>query len=274
LLDAAEAQLAGSSETARLDAQVLLAEVLARRREQLIANPDQGVSPAQRARFLHQMAERARGLPVAYLTGHREFWSLDLEVNRSTLIPRPETELLVEQCLAAMRTWGLRHVLDLGTGSGAVALALGSETPQARIVATDRCAAAVRVAMGNAVRHALENVRFLVGDWYAPLAGGCFDLITCNPPYVANSDPSLQRPEMRFEPRLALLGGADGLAAIRCVIAGAPMYLRRGGRLILEHGHDQGPRVRELFARHGFAEIASVRDLADRERVTGAVLAR
>lgn len=245
----------------RLDAELLLAHVLDVSRANVIARDERVLTPEAQGDFEQLLARRMSGEPMAYLTGTREFWSLELEVTKDVLVPRPETELLVE--------WGLalapRSVLDLGTGSGAIALALASELPDARIAATDISAAALQVARGNARRLRLE-VQFAEGACYAPV-DGAFELIVSNPPYVAEGDPHLA--ELKFEPAIALTSGADGLGALRAIVAGAPQHLRAGGWLLVEHGATQGAAVRELFARAGFARVETRRDLAGHERATG-----
>ena len=197
-----------------------------------------------------------------------------LDVNPDVLIPRPETELLVERVLAHVAGNGIATLLELGTGSGAIALALASELPGCAIVATDISPAAIDVAVGNRRRLAVEHpglgaVEFCIGDWFEAVAGRRFDLIVSNPPYVAPGDAHLQRGDLRFEPRAALVSPRNGLAALEAIIAGAPRYLNAGGMLLLEHGYEQSPAVRDLFARGGFIAIATHLDLGGHERVTG-----
>lgn len=248
------------------DVQPLLVHALGRPPAWLYAHGRDPVDPGVAALFRTLVARRAGGEPVAHLTGRRGFWTLDLAVTADTLVPRPETETLVEQALARLPTTGA-DVADLGTGTGAIALALASERPAARVAATDRSVAALAVARSNAAAAGLANVAFFEGDWWAPLAGRRFDLVASNPPYIAEGDPHLRQGDLRFEPAAALSSGADGLDAIRAIVAGAPAHLRRGGWLLLEHGHDQGPAVRALLAAAGFAEVATVPDLERRDRV-------
>ena len=251
-----------------VDADYLLLHVLNQPRSWLFAHASDAVSPADAAHFDALVQRRVSGEPVAYLTGSRGFWTLDLAVTPATLIPRPETELLVEQALARIPADTAVRVADLGTGSGAVALALAKERPLAQLVATDASCDALDVARGNAQRNALVNVEFRHGDWLTPLLGERFDVIVSNPPYIADHDPHLDQGDLRFEPALALSCGVDGLDAIRMIAIAAPAHLRAGGWLLLEHGLDQGPAVRTLLRDAGFYGVKTVRDLEARDRVT------
>ena len=251
-----------------VDADLLLAHALAKSRTWLFAHADDAVAPADADRFRALLARRIAGEPVAYLTGARGFWTLDLAVTPATLVPRPETELLVELALARLPPDTPVRVADLGTGSGAIALALAKERPCAEVVATDASDAALAVARANAGRNGLRNVAFRADSWLAPLGDESFDLIASNPPYIAEGDPHLDQGDLRFEPPMALSSGADGLDAIRILAAGAPARLRPGGWLLLEHGWDQGPAVRALLAAAGFEAVATHRDLEQRDRVT------
>jgi release factor glutamine methyltransferase len=258
--------LAGSG-LVPIDAQVLLAHVLGCDRAWLAAHPADAL-PREAAGAFFALARRRRdGEPVAYLTGVREFWGLRLAVSPAVLIPRPETEALVELALARLPADREVHVLDLGTGSGAIALAFAHERPRARIVATDASAEALAVARGNARRLGLGNVSFVQARWYdGPLAGP-FDLIAANPPYVDPADSHLAEGDVRFEPRSALVPAGDGLAALRTIIAGAPAHLAPGGTLVVEHGYDQQEAVAALLKGAGFIDIVSARDLAGIPRV-------
>jgi len=253
----------------RVDAQVLVAHLLGVSRAYLVANPLRVLTETEDARIDMAVAQRATGQPVAYLVGHREFYSRDFEVTPDVLIPRPETEVLVEAALARLPAGG--SFLDLGTGSGAIAVTVACEKPGARVAAVDASAAALEVARRNAARHACAaRVDFLAGSWYAPVAGRRFDVIAANPPYVAEGDPHLGQGDLRFEPRTALTDGSgDGLASIRAIVAGAREHLAPGGWLLLEHGHDQAEPVRALLVGAGFAERASLTDLAGIPRVAG-----
>jgi release factor glutamine methyltransferase len=252
-----------------LDAQVLMACVLQRDRAWLAAHATDTLERADLDRFFALAKRRRDGEPVAYLTGHREFWGLDLAVDSAVLVPRPETETLVEAALARLPAAAAAHVLDLGTGSGAIALAIAHERPAAHVLAMDTSTAALALAERNARALGIANVRFAQSDWYEGLAGdaGPFDAIVANPPYVALGDPHLSAGDVRFEPIQALAAGADGLAALRVIVAGAPQRLRPGGWLLVEHGYDQAERVRDLFERAGFTALVSLRDLAGIARV-------
>ncbi len=267
-LRAAQLRLSSLSDNARLDAELLLAHVLGRSRTWLHTWPEKPLGEAAQKRFRELLERRIRGVPIAYLTGRCEFWSLPLEVNPATLIPRPETELLVEQALKRIPQAETRDVADLGTGSGAIALAVARERPRCRMVATDRSEEALATARRNAATLGIEGISFRHGDWYEALQGERFDLILSNPPYVAEDDPHLQQGDLRFEPRTALAAGGDGLDAIRLLVRGGCHHLRPGGWLLLEHGFDQGAAVRELMQRSGYREIACHTDLAGLERVT------
>jgi release factor glutamine methyltransferase len=250
------------------EAAQLLAHVLDRSRGWLYAHGDALVPAQEAARFRQLVERRAAGEPIAYLVGARGFWRFDLAVTPDTLIPRPETELLVELALARIALDAPARVADLGTGSGAIALAIASERPRARMVAVDVSGEALEVARGNAAMLGIDNVEFRRGDWLAPLDGERFDLIASNPPYIAEGDVHLARGDLRFEPHGALASGADGLDAIRVIAATAPKHLRDGGWLLVEHGWEQGPAVRALFEAAGFVDVATERDLEQRDRVT------
>ncbi|MFZ7096591.1 peptide chain release factor N(5)-glutamine methyltransferase [Luteimonas dalianensis] len=250
------------------EASLLLAHVLGQAPAWLYAHGGDVLAEADVRRFYALVERRVAGEPVAYLTGRRGFWTLDLAVNRDTLIPRPETERLVELALERVPAGAPVRLLDMGTGSGAIALALASERPGAQVTATDCSAGALEVARRNALDHGIANVRFVQGDWYRPVAGMRFDLIASNPPYIAGGDVHLERGDLRFEPAGALSPGGDGLDALRMIAAGAPEHLSPGGWLLVEHGLEQGAAVRALFVAAGLAAVESARDLEDRERVT------
>jgi release factor glutamine methyltransferase len=260
-------RLAGVAEQPRFEADLLWAHVLGLSRAQLLMR-DREVPPADAAAAAAALVERrCNGEPVAYLLGRREFWSLNLKVTPAVLIPRPETELLVEWALENIPQDREVRVADLGTGSGAIALAIAAGRARARVVATDRSVDALAVARANAESNDVHNVEFRQGDWWAALAGERFDLIVSNPPYIAENDAHL--PALRYEPRLALTSGQEGLDAIRILVAGAQLYLNPGGALGIEHGAEQGAAVRDLFAAADFAAIETRRDYAGHERVTG-----
>lgn len=262
LLTDAARQLAEVSESPRLDAEVLLAAALRRSRSYLHAWPEQVPEPEQATRFATWLDRRKAGEPVAYLVGRREFWSLDLEVTPDTLIPRPETELLVELALKRLPLDDSVRAADLGTGSGAIVLALARERPQAWFVASDHSPAPLTVAQRNARRLKVTNIEFREGDWCAPLAGEHFALIAANPPYIATTDPCWQEGALRFEPPAALVAGVDGLDALRTIIAQAPNCLKPDGWLVLEHGYDQGETVPALLRERGFIEVSDHQDAA------------
>ena len=261
------ADFSSLSDSPRLDAEVLLCHVLAHPRSYLYTWPERELDSNQQ-RLLEQLAARRRqGEPIAHILGEREFWSLPLTIIPATLIPRPETELLVEAVLARIPVDTLWRIADLGTGSGAIALALASERPACRITAVERSSEALAVARGNAERLGLENIDFLAGNWFEPLAGRRFEMIVANPPYIRADDPHLQQGDVRFEPRMALASGVDGLDDIRLLIAQAGGYLCPPGWLLLEHGHDQGRAVQTLLREAGYREVDDLPDLAGHGRV-------
>ncbi|NKJ46770.1 protein-(glutamine-N5) methyltransferase, release factor-specific [Burkholderia sp. SG-MS1] len=258
-----------------LEARILLAHVLGWRHTQLITRSDEALDSASGERYLTLQARRVAGEPVAQLVGAREFFGLDFEVTPDVLIPRPETELLVETALAAMENIAGPRVLDLGTGTGAIAVAIASTRPDARVWALDRSAEALAVAARNAAR-LLDAKRpggamtLKQSDWYDSLDPALrFDIIVSNPPYIASGDPHLSEGDLRFEPRGALTDEADGLSAIRVIVAGAPARLAGHGALWIEHGYDQAEAVRELLTAQGFAQVRSQYDLAGIERISG-----
>ncbi len=252
----------------RVDAEWLLAHALGRPRAWLFAHAGDPVPAETAERYTALLARRAAGEPVAYLTGEQGFWTLALEVSPATLIPRPETELLVELALARIPMGAAARIADLGTGSGAIALAIAKERPRAHTVATDASEPALAVARRNAARNRIANIEFRHGDWLAPLAGERFDLIASNPPYIAEGDPHLGDGDLRFEPASALSSGADGFDALRIITSAAPRHLCSGGWLLLEHGWGQGAAVRALLAEAGFSEVETARDLEGRDRTT------
>ena len=266
LLAAAVAKLTRSTESPRLDAEVLLAHVLARPRSHLHAWPEQRLDAGPAHAFAELVARRANGIPVAYLTGVREFFSMPLEVDPAVLIPRPETELLVELALERIPADAALCILDAGTGSGAIALAIAAARPRCQVVASDISPAALAVAARNAERFAPGRLALVAGDWLAPFAGQSFDVIVSNPPYVPQADPHLERGDVRAEPRGALAAGVDGLDAIRMVARQAPRCLRAYGWLIIEHGHDQREAVADILKRHGARPPETARDLAGKPR--------
>lgn len=256
----------GSS--ARLETELLMMEVLGRSRAELYARPELPVDASALARFQRLIRRRRAGEPVAYILGRREFWSLELEVTPATLIPRPETEHVVELSLGLLPADDACRIVDLGTGCGAIALALAKERPGWHVTATDESPSALAVASANARRLGLHNVSLALGDWGKALKDDSFELIVSNPPYVPSGDPHLREGDLRFEPRQALVGGKDGLVSLRRVVADARRRLCRGGWLVLEHGHDQAGDVVRLLEAAGFRDVTHRRDLAGHLRVT------
>lgn len=264
LLDTADLP---DSPTARLDAELLLAAALGKPRSYLRTWPEHEPNPEQLAAFARMIERRRAGEPVAYILGHQGFWSLELEVAPHTLIPRPDTELLVETALQLAPATP-RRVLDLGTGTGAIALALASERGGWRVTGVDRIEEAVALAERNRQRLKLGNVEFRLSSWFDALAGERFDLIVSNPPYIAAHDCHLSEGDVRFEPQSALVAGADGLDDIRLIVSAAPQHLEPGGWLLLEHGYDQAEAVRALLGVAGFHLTESRRDLGGHERIS------
>lgn len=267
LLTEASDDLSAASESPRLDAELLLAFVLQVPRSYLFSHPEKQPGKEAFAIFRDLVSRRGSGEPVAYITGRREFWSLDLVVNRHTLIPRPDTETLVATALDLIADDREPSILDLGTGSGAIALALAHERPDATVTATDTSAEAIALARYNGQRLAIGNIRFVRGNWFGAVPGQQFDLIVSNPPYVAANDPHLERADIRFEPIDALAAGSDGLDSIRHIVNAAPAFLRPGGWLAIEHGDRQGASVTRLLTGAGFEAVATVADLGGRDRV-------
>jgi release factor glutamine methyltransferase len=298
LLELGAARLAGRSESADLDAELLLAHLLNVPRARFRSHPEDVPAEAVRSQYLELIERRARGEPLAYIVGYRDFWTLRLAVSPAVLVPRSETELLVERALA-LRGEPEGQVVDLGTGSGAIALALASERPRWRVTATDVSAEALAVARGNASRHGLVRVEFLQGSWFEPLPGRRFDLVVSNPPYIGADEPEMASPALRFEPRGALTPAAhgtpsdatsgaapgqartaagtslagppralDALACLRAIVQSAPSHLEPGGWLLLEHGSTQAAQVAHELVERGFRHVRSHRDLAGHERMT------
>ena len=268
-LEAASGTAQGATRgTARLESEILLAQTLGWSRTRLLAYPDAMIDPECARRFDRLVERRRDGEPIAYLTGRREFWSLDLAVTPDTLIPRPETEHLVEAVLGVISAGEPATVADIGTGTGAVAVAIALERPRAFVLGSDRHRAAVEVARENAVRLGAGNVSFVVADACTALAPKRWSVIVSNPPYVAEGDPHLATGDVRFEPREALVSGPLGLDMLETLARQVPVRLACGGWLVLEHGAEQGPPVRALLVRAGLGAIETLRDLAGNERVT------
>jgi release factor glutamine methyltransferase len=252
-----------------LDAELLLAHALSKTRTHLKTHPEDVPTAEQARNYAEFLERRAAGEPIAYIVGYRDFWTLTLAVNPSVLVPRPETELLIERALT-LGPKGPAAVADLGTGSGAIALALASERPQWTVTATDISRDALRTARANATSLGLTRIEFCEGQWFAPLDNRRFNLIASNPPYVAAGDAALQDTTLQHEPQIALASGPDGLSALREIVAAAPDYLERHGWLILEHGSDQAAAVAHELVGRGFGHVRSHRDLAGHWRFTEA----
>jgi len=256
------------SASARLDAELLLGHVLRKSRVQLYSAGAETVRPESAALFVNLVHKRREGRPVAQLVGAREFWSLDFTVTADTLIPRPETELLVECALTHIATNQPAAVLDLGTGCGAAALAIAHERPNIHITATDRSEAALAVAQYNAHALNMARVQFKLGDWFDAVPGKKFSTIVANPPYLTDMEYMVREFELKHEPEMALRGGTDGLTAIRKILGQAPDHLFPSGWLAIEHGYRQGPAVAELFEKVGFTSVFAYRDIQGHPRVT------
>lgn len=257
-----------SSDSPRLDLEVMLACVLGVNRTYLFTWPEKHLTPQQEQVFLTMLSRRIAGEPVAYITGAREFWSLSLHCDPSTLIPRPDTECLVEVALQHLSSHCENRVLDLGTGTGAIALAIASERPQSMVIAADVISAAVAVAQKNSQRLKLTNIQVLQSDWFESIEGK-YDLIVSNPPYIDSEDVHLQQGDVRFEPKTALVSAANGFADILHIVASAKPFLKTGAWLMLEHGYQQAERVRQIFDECGYDEIFTANDLSGLERVSG-----
>jgi release factor glutamine methyltransferase len=275
LLDEGAARLGRVSDEPRREAEVLLGAALGRTRAWLLAHPEECILDCEATdRYEAGITRRAQGEPVAYILGEKEFWSLPLAVGPGVLVPRPETELVVERALAHFPPDAAFEALDLAAGSGAIALAIAHERPRCRMTATDVSAVAVEMARANAARLDLAaRVEVARGSWFEPVTDRTFDVIVSNPPYIAVDDPRVEPGVRRFEPPQALFGGPTGLEAIETIVAGAGRHLAPGGWLVLEHGDTQGEAVRELLRRAGFERVQTHRDLAGHERCTEACLA-
>jgi release factor glutamine methyltransferase len=274
LIDEGAARLKRVADDPRRESEILLGAALGQPRAWLMAHGETSILDCEATdRFEAHVTRRAHGEPIAYILGEKEFWSLPLLVEPSVLIPRPETELLAERALAHVPPGSAGSVLDLATGSGAIALAIASERPGCRVVGTDLSPDAVTLAIRNAARLGLAHVEFRMGSWFEPVQYERFDLIACNPPYIAAGDPRVEAGVRRYEPHAALFSGATGLEALGDIVAGAPAHLNPGGWLLLEHGDQQGEAVRRLLADRGFVDVATFHDLAGLDRCTEGRLA-
>lgn len=271
LRDAQQQLCAAESATlddARLDAEILLGNALQQNRTYLRTWPERELSTEQTEKFQTLLNRRCAGEPIAYITGERDFWDMTLRVSPDTLIPRPETETLVEQALERIPPDARWQIADLGTGSGAIALTIARERPTCQIIATDISPAALTIARENAVRYAIKNIRFVEGSWLEPLTDEHFEMIVSNPPYVHPDDPHLQQGDLRFEPLSALHSTPDGLTDIRSICDTARQHLKPGGWLLLEHGFDQGPAAQACFTERAYQQVKTVEDLAGNPRVS------
>jgi len=258
----------GSSPTPRLDAEVLLMHSTGLSRAGLVTQADLILPDSVRTKFQNALSRRVQGEPIAYITGWREFWSLDLEITPGTLIPRPETELLVETALAVVPPGANWRLVDLGTGSGAVALAIAKERPTCHVMGIDRSAEAIDIASRNSARLGIGNVRFQEGDWNQLSVAERFHVLVSNPPYIAAGDPHLGEGDLRYEPRSALVSGKEGLDAIFSIARCAGRWLEPGGSLLVEHGYQQRESVNRILAAAGYLDIQCLTDLEGRDRVT------
>lgn len=268
-LGKALSQLQPTSSTARLDAEVLLAHILECTRTYLYAYPEKTLTENQWTTYQQHLNLRKEGKPVAYLVGNREFWSLSLDVNESTLIPRPETERLVEVTLQLLGAKEQATILDLGAGSGAIALAIASERPDWQIYASDASITAIETARKNAAKLNLNNIHIYHSDWFRSLPPKKFDAIVSNPPYIARHDPHLSQGDVRFEPESALISGEDGFTALRHIIQESPKHLAANGLLLLEHGYDQKESIIEALKQFKYANVQSWQDCSGCDRVSG-----
>ena len=269
ILQQAVSVLSPGSDSARLDAEILLAEVLHKERTFLRTWPEQILTPQQEQQFQQLIQRRREGEPIAYITGQQEFWSLELSVNTNTLIPRPETELLVEQAIEIIPQHECWKIMDLGTGSGAIALALAKERPVSQFIATDIHFPSLQLAQQNAIRHQVNNIRFVASHWLDAFKEELqLDMILSNPPYIMSDDPHLSQGDVRFEPRRALTSGPTGLDDIQQIIQQAFIRLKPGGWLLIEHGYHQADEVSLLMQKQGFISIKNLRDHANQPRLS------
>ena len=273
LLNDATAQIAAAlgleKREARIEARALASHAWQVDTAWLIAHDTDPLTDAQIAAFQSPLSRRLKGEPVAYILGQREFFGLNFAVTPAVLIPRPDTELLIEAALQRLPEHTPCRILDLGTGSGAIAITLARQRPMAEVVAVEASVEALVVAQTNARRLGTDNVSFASGSWYSSLGVKEFDMIVANPPYIAETDPHLDAGDLRFEPRQSLASGSEGLSDLRVIVAGAPAHLVRGGWLLLEHGYDQATEIIELLQQHGFKQTCTLRDLAGLNRVSG-----
>jgi len=260
-------QQLSNSDTPRLDAEILLCHVLQKNRSYLYTWPQKQLTDDQYEQFQILLSQRIKSEPIAYLIGYKEFWSLNLQVTKDTLIPRPDTELLIEQALARLSPDSSDRIIDLGTGTGAIALAIAKERPHCHIIATDKSLAALQVAQNNAQQLEIYNLEFIVSDWFSSKLEPA-RLIVSNPPYISINDPHLTQGDVQHEPRSSLVSGIDGLTDIRKIILQSHNYLLNQGWLLLEHGYNQAEQVYNLLIENAYQSITSYNDLAGQPRVT------
>lgn len=261
-------QKLASSDSARLDAELLLCAILKCKRTRLYSHPEQEIETEQLNRFNDLISQRAQGQPIAHLTKQKEFWSLQLTVSPDTLIPRPETEMLVEKALTLVPDNANCEILELGTGTGAIAIAIASERSKANITATDFSENALEIAKKNAASNNINNIKFIKADWFDFTNVGSYDVIISNPPYICEDDPHLQQGDVQFEPITALAAGKDGLDDIRCIIQHSQPYLKPEGWLLLEHGYNQATQVRQLLNHAAYNSISTIKDYSGIERLS------
>lgn len=266
-LDQGRLQLS-HTDTAMLECEILMSSVVHKKREYLYSHPEYLLNATEFSDFNSLVQKRANGFPVAYLTGSREFWSIEINVNKYTLIPRPETECLVESVLQITTVDSSQRMLDLGTGSGAIAIALAHERPKSQITAIDICPYALNMAKNNANNNKVSNIHFLLSDWFSEINQDKFDVIVSNPPYVESNNPGFVNGDIRFEPRLALDGGIKGMDAYISIIPLAISCLKPGGILVLEHGNLQGEMIRTCLSDNGYSDIQTIRDYSGNDRVS------
>jgi len=271
ILTTAADTLTAVSETAQLDAEVLLCYCLQKNRSFLRAWPTHRVNTQQFIQFQSFIAQRRQGTPIAYLTGEREFWSRNFKVSPDVLIPRPDSELLIELSLDLLSTRNTSKIIDLGAGSGILGLTLADERPLSDVLATDISAAALQIARQNAEQLKLNNIRFLQSNWFDQVIDSSFDLVVSNPPYIAASDPHLQQGDVRFEPQTALISDENGLKDIRLIAFQARQHLRNGGHLLIEHGYNQQAEAQAIFSQFHYRQINTHKDLSGNPRVTSGV---
>ncbi|MCW8108824.1 peptide chain release factor N(5)-glutamine methyltransferase [Alteromonas ponticola] len=262
----AQQELVGT-ESPSIDSRALLCHCLGESQSYLYTWPEREITASHLERFMELVAQRKQGKPIAYLRGYQEFWSLTFNVSAATLIPRPETELIVEKTLA-LNNIDNPVILDLGTGTGAIAIALASELPDADVIGVDKVPDAIALAKSNALLNQISNVTFMQSDWFSALRNQTFNVIVSNPPYVESASEYLAQGDVRFEPTSALTAGEDGLDDIHQILAGASAHLTDNGILLMEHGFEQGVAVREIFARHGFSDVTTIKDINLLDRVT------